>query len=248
MKELFVENCLKYKLCDVSKESWVVWPGDKPDFKTHCALPLPSGPYERLEWAMRTTQHTSNEVMSRQHECDIRLEKTEFLSFGNLRAGEQIQWINILRELGCTNLDFTHPAVATVLLQAAWESGSALSDVLRNAHAEFANSVFCEQLLFLLQQRLVSIKNNWDRQFSLMAVIQLTQRLLSLTSDSKTELGCFKLLRRARVVALEWCHQIELHIRQAPGDEEIQKDGVKRVLLAALLSYSTFDVEDPYIP
>ncbi|KAG9663822.1 hypothetical protein KCU64_g1072, partial [Aureobasidium melanogenum] len=247
MKELFVENCLKYKLWDMSRSTWAVWPGDKPDFKTHCTLPVPSGPYENLDWAIRTSQHTSNEVMSRQHECDIRLEKNEFLSFGNLRAGERIQWINILRELGCTNLDFTHPAVTTALLQAAWEAGSPSNDTLRNAHAEFANPSFCSKFLSMLHRRLVAIENNWDRQYSMMAVIQLTLRLMSLTSDTDTELGCLQLLRRARKVALDWCRQIELHVHQTSSNEEIQNDGAKRILLAALLCYSTFDVEDQYI-
>ncbi|KAH0338328.1 hypothetical protein KCU81_g7698, partial [Aureobasidium melanogenum] len=247
MKELFVENSLKYKLWDVSASTWVVWPGVKPDFKTHCTLTLPSGPYEDLDWAIRTSQHTSNEVISRQHECDVRLEKNEFLSFGNLRAGERIQWINILRELGCTNLDFTHPAVTTAILQAAWEAGSPSNDILRNAHAEFASPLFCSKLLSMLHRRLIAIENNWDRQYSMMAVIQLTLRLTSLTSDTDTELGCLQLLRRARRVALDWCQQIELHIYQTPGNEEIQNDGVKRILLAALLCYSTFDVEDQYI-
>ncbi|KAH0034044.1 hypothetical protein KCU78_g2340, partial [Aureobasidium melanogenum] len=248
MEELCVVNCLNYKIWDTVATSWVSWPGAVPSFKAHCTLSLPPGAYANLSWTVGTTEHTSNQVMSRQHECDDRLEKNEYLAFGSLRAGERIQWINILCQLGCTNLDFTHPAVTTVLLQAAWESGSPSSDVLRNAHAEFANPVFCGRLLFLLQRKLVSIENNWDRQYSLMAVIQLTLRLLSLTSDSETKLGCLQLLRRARDVALDWCHQIELHMRQASGDEEVQNDDVKRVLLAALLCYSTFDVEDSYIP
>lgn len=247
MEELCVSNCLNYKVWDTLAMSWVAWPGAAPSFKAHCTLSLPPGAYANLDWAVRATEHTSNQVVSRQRECDDRLEKHEFLAFGSLRAGERVQWINILSQLGCTNLDFTHPAVTTVILQAAWESGSPSSDVLRNAHAEFANPAFCERLVFLLQRKLVSIENNWDRQYSLMAVIQLTLRLLSLTADSETEVGCLQLLRRARDIALDWCHQIELHIRQASGDEEIQNDGAERVLLAALLCYSTFDVEEPYI-
>jgi hypothetical protein len=247
MSELSLPNNLQYKLRDTSATSWVAWTGAAPDFKAYCTLPLPSGAYSNLNWAIRTSDHTSNEVISRQHECDVRLEKNEYLAFGSLRARERIQWINILRELGSTNMDFTHPAMTTVVLQAAWEAGTPSNNVLRTAHAEFANPVFCARLLSLLRKRLMSIENNWDRLYSMMALIQLILRLLSLTSDSETESGCVRLLRRARSVALDWCHQIDLHIHQASGEKEIQNDGVRRVLLAALLCYSTFDVEDQHI-
>jgi hypothetical protein len=245
--ELSRPNNLKYQLRDTSAGRWVVWPGGLPSFKAYCTLSLPSGSYSNLEWTVRTTEHTSNEVVSRQHECDARLEKNEYLAFGNLRAGERIQWINILRELGSTNMDFTHPAVTTLILQAAWETGTSSNNPLRSAHVEFANPAFCARLLSLLRRKLVSIESNWDRQYSMMTVIQLTLRLLSLTSDSETESRCLKLLRRARSVALDWCHQIELHIHQASGEKEVQSAGVERMLVAALLGYSTFDVEDRHI-
>jgi len=65
------------------------------------------------------------------------------------------------------------------------------------------------------QKRLVSVENNWDRQYSMMVVIQLALRLLSLASDSEIESGCLHLLSKARSIVLVWCHQIELHIHQA---------------------------------
>lgn len=204
MRELCVPNTLEYKVRDTSATRWVEWPGGAPNFKPYCTLSLPPGAYSSLDWAMRTSGHATNEVLSRQNECDVRLEKNEYLAFGNLRAGERIQWINILRELGCTNLDFTHPAVTTLVLQAVWEVGTPSNNVLRNAHAEFANPAFCARLLSLLRKRLVSVENNWDRQYSMMVVIQLTLRLLSLTSDSETESGCLQLLHKARSIALDW--------------------------------------------
>ncbi|KEQ74499.1 hypothetical protein M436DRAFT_34467, partial [Aureobasidium namibiae CBS 147.97] len=247
MRELCVPNNLKYKVRDTSATRWVEWSGAALNFRPYCTLSLPPGAYSSLDWAMRTSEHSTNEVLSRQNECDVRLEKNEYLAFGNLRAGERIQWINILRELGCTNLDFTHPAVATLVLQAVWEAGTPSNNVLRNAHAEFANPTFCARLLSLLRSKLVSVENNWDRQYSMMVVIQLTLRLLSLASDSETESGCLQLLHKARSITLDWCHQIELHIHQASGEKQIQNEGVQRVLLAALLCYSTFDVEDQHI-
>lgn len=242
-----ITNCHEYKLWDERKNHWVSWPGGAPDFKSFCTLSIRSGPYASLDWTIRTTQHTSNEIMSRQYEREKHLEKTEYLSFGTLRAGERVQWVNILRELGCTNLDFTNPAVVILFLQAAWEAGSPSNDILRTAHAEFAKPAFCARLLLLLQRKLIAVENSCDKQYSMMVVIQLTLRLLSLTSVVKIELDCLKLLRRARRVTLEWCRQIETHMHHLQNKEQEQAESASRLLLAALLCYSTFDVEDRHI-
>ncbi|KAG9568088.1 hypothetical protein KCU71_g3382, partial [Aureobasidium melanogenum] len=245
--ETSVTNCHEYKLWDQRKKCWVLWPGVAPNFKSFCTLSVPSGPYENLDWTIRTTQHTCNEIISQQHERNNHLEKTEYLSFGTLRAGERVQWINILRELGCTYLDFAQPAVVTLVLQAAWEAGSPSNDVLRTAHAEFSNPAFCSRLLLLLHRRLIAIESSWDKQYSMMVVIQLGLRLLSLTSIVEIELGCLELLHRARRAALGWCRQIEAHIHDLQNKEQTQAESGSRLLLAALLCYSTFDVEDRHI-
>ncbi|KAI4721480.1 hypothetical protein E4T48_02363 [Aureobasidium sp. EXF-10727] len=239
-------NGLRYEVWDCTGKKWAA-SNMVPDVKSDCSLRLPAGPYEKLQWAVNTTTHTTNEVMSKQRECDVRLEKEEFLAFGNLRAGEKVQSINILRELGCSNLDHTNPAVAVLLLQALWEVGSPSSDVLRQAHAEFDDSSFRQKLLTLLRRRLIAIENNWDKQYSMMIMIQLTLRLLSLAPDDGTQTECLLLLKDARKVTLKWCHQLEAHIHQSSDHEDVQSDAVERLLLVALLCYSTFDVEERHI-
>ncbi|THY36728.1 hypothetical protein D6D01_00185 [Aureobasidium pullulans] len=236
-------NGLRYEIWDCEGKQWSTWPDKPPDFKSHCTLQLPSGPYENLQWTVSTTAHSTNQVMSRQHECDVRLEKEEFLAFGSLRAGERVQSINILRELGCSNLDHTNLAVTTLILQATWEAGSSACEISRQAHMEFSNPRFRNKLLALLRRRLVAIEHNWDKQYSMMTVIQLSLRLLSLASDDDTENNCLILLRDAREVAIKWCYQLEAHIYQSSHHEDVQNNAVTRLLLVALLCYSTFDVE-----
>ncbi|KAG9762013.1 hypothetical protein KCU73_g2114, partial [Aureobasidium melanogenum] len=239
-------NGLRYEVWDCTGQQWVT-SNKTPDVKSHCTLQLPAGPYENLQWAVTTTAHTTNEVMSKQRQCDVRLEKEEFLAFGSLRAGEKVQSINILRELGCSNLDHTNPAVAVLLLQAMWEAGSPSSGDLRQAHEEFLNPTFRLRLLTSLRRRLTAIENNWDKQYSMMTMIQLTLRLLSLVPDDETQTGCILLLKDARKVTLKWCHQLEAHIHQSSEQEDVQNAAVERLLFVALLCYSTFDVEERHI-
>lgn len=240
-------NGLYFEIWDSVGRKWSVWPENAPEIKSRCTLQLPKGAYEKLQWAVDNTTHTTNEVMSKQQECDMRLEREEFLAFGSLRAGEMVQSINILRELGCSNLDHTNPAVTVVVLQAVWEAGSPCSNDIRQAHQAFLDSAFCSRLLTMLRRRLTAIENNWDKQHSMMMVIQLTLRLLSLASDQETQTGCLLLLKDAREVTLKWCHQLEAHIHQSSDREDIQEGAVKRLLLVALLCYSTFDVEANHV-
>ncbi|KAG9764117.1 hypothetical protein KCU73_g1100, partial [Aureobasidium melanogenum] len=239
-------NGLRYEVWDSTGKQWVA-SNKTPDVKSHCTLQLPAGPYENLQWAVANTTHTTNEVMSKQRECDVRLEKEEFLAFSSLRAGEKVQSINILRELGCSNLDHTNPAVAVLFLQAMWETGNPSSGVLRQAHEEFLSPAFRLKLLTLLRRRLTAIENNWDKQYSMMIMIQLTLRFLTLASDDETQTGRLSLLKDARNVTLKWCHQLEAHIHQSSDHEDVQNDAIERLLLVALLCYSTFDVEERHI-
>ncbi|KAG9566451.1 hypothetical protein KCU71_g4050, partial [Aureobasidium melanogenum] len=239
-------NGLRYEVWDSTGKHWAT-SNKIPDIISHCTLQLPAGPYEKLQWTVTSTTHTTNEVMSKQRECDVRLEKEEFLAFGSLRAGEKVQSINILRELGCSNLDHTNPAVAILLLQAMWEAGSPSCGDLRQAHEEFLNPTFRLRLLTLLRRRLTAIENNWDKQYSMITLIQITLRLLSLAPDDETQSNCLLLLKDARKVTLKWCHQLEAHIHQASEHEDIQNAAVERLLLVALLCYGTFDVEERHI-
>ncbi|KAK6003188.1 hypothetical protein QM012_001033 [Aureobasidium pullulans] len=243
---IFYPNGLRYEVWDSTGKQWAT-SNRTLDVKSSCTLRLPTGPYDNLQWTVANTTHTTNEVMSKQRECDVRLKKEEFLAFGSLRAGEKVQNINILRELGCSNLDHANPAVAILLLQAMWEVGSPCSRDLRQAHEEFLNPTFRSRLLTLLHRRLTAIENNWDKQYGMMVMIQLTLRLLSLAPDDETQTGCLLPLKNAQNVTLKWCHQLEAHIHQSSDREDIQSDTIERLLLVALLCYSTFDVEERHI-
>jgi hypothetical protein len=111
----------------------------------------------------------------------MRLEKEELLMLGSLRAGENVQGINILRELGCSSLDHTNPAVTTLLLQVIWEAGNPFSDDLRQAHQAFLDPAYCTKLFSLLRRRLIAIEDKWDKQYTMMTMIQLTSLCSTVT-------------------------------------------------------------------
>ena len=196
-----VNNALQYDMLNRNARTWLARPQGESSFKAYCTLSLPPGPYANLDWAVRETNHTTNEVMASQSDCADSLEIREYVVFCSLRSGERLQWLNILREYGCSNLTFSNPAVTTLILQAIWEAGSPSHDEFRVAHDELRNKGFCTKLLEMLHEKLSSIKSNWQEQHSMISLIQITLRVLSLTTDAGTETTCHSLLRTARKVS-----------------------------------------------
>lgn len=246
-ESLCVNNGLRYQVWDNVRDLWLNNLVSQYSLKTYCTLHLPSGPYANLEWASRTSSHTVNEVVAKQNECDTRLRMREYIAFGSMRSGERIQWLNVLRELGCTDLDRNALAVNSLFLQAAWEAGRPSGDVLRQAHAEFEYPLFCQKLLFVLRNRIDAIEASWDEQRSMSTTIQLSLRLLSLSPTKDVYEACLVLIRRARSVTLDWCDQLQFQLNMA-SDQELrrQKDNIL-LLSAALLCFSTFDVSREHL-
>lgn len=242
-----VDNALQYDMWGRNSGTWLNDVSGESSFKNHSTLSLPSGSYANLEWALRTTDRTMNQVMALQSECSDSLEIREFIAFGSLRSGERIQWLNILRELGWSNLTLNDPAVTTLMLQASWEAGSPSDNEFRTAHDELRSQPFCNKILEMLRRKLLSIEHNWQEQHSMMTLIQLTLRVLSLVSDESTETVCFHLLAIARRACLDWCRQIQLHMTNNSTRADVQQKAVVQLLSAALLCYGTFDVDGKHI-
>ncbi|CAD0047260.1 unnamed protein product [Aureobasidium pullulans] len=137
-----VLNSLQYDTWDRTGRCWPSHIAEPPSLKERCTLSLPSGPYFKLDWASKTSQHTTNEVMSNQYLCDKSLKIQEHIAFCNLRAGERLQSLNILRELGSNNLNQNDPAVTVLVQQAIWEAGSPSQDCFRNAHVCTARDLY----------------------------------------------------------------------------------------------------------
>jgi hypothetical protein len=247
ISEVCVPNALRYDMLDRNGKAWLASARGTPNFKILCTLSLPLGPYKNLEWAVQSSRHTTNEVMATQSECSESLEIREYVAFGSLRSGERLQWLNILREYGCSNLTFNDPAVTTLILQAAWEAGSSSQHDHRIAHDELRNPMFCTRLLAVLDEKLSSIKPNWQEQNSMMSIIQLVLRVLSLTSDEAVKAICLRRLVSARNVCIAWCRQIKSHLSSNSTRGGVQEKATVQLLSAALSCYSTFDVDEQFL-
>ncbi|KAL2356430.1 hypothetical protein BJ546DRAFT_947666 [Cryomyces antarcticus] len=246
--QVCVNNGLQYKLLDSECTAWVVDQNKSHSFKDFCVLKLRNGPYQTLHWALRTTSHAPNEIISKQDDCPSTMELREFIEFGSLRAGERLQWLNILRELGSSNLTFNEEAVHTLITQAAWEAGSPLEEsVTREAHAPLNDDSFCHKLLAMLERLLSTIEANWKEQNTMLTIVAVSLRVLSLTPTTDVSVRCQRLLRRTRDITLGWCQELTLKSTEGVTKHEVEKMRTS-VLRAALTCRETYSVDEPHIP
>lgn len=243
-----VDNALNYKLYDTSTSRWTTERLGMFDVKEFCTFSLPEGSvaYKGLQYAVDGTSHTSNDVISKQHDCPIALSLHEYISFGTLRAGHRLQWLNIARELRTNTLTFSDEAINVLFMQAAWQAGlssSGSSSVYRECHADLETQEFGDVLLEELECMLTSIEANWLESTSAKILIHLAARLLSANKHYTITDGVCSFLRRARGVALEWTRRLVKKLQECEVEEDM-KDLQLRVLQMAAICRATYDVDE----
>jgi hypothetical protein len=119
---------LRYNLFDNSSRGWIT-PSIflSMNIRQQCTPSSLPGPYADLAWSMVDTTHTSNMVIARQSQCPVVISYHEWDAFGHLRAGNRLQWRNMMLELVRGTLTLGNPAVYLLFRQAAWQAEKALS-------------------------------------------------------------------------------------------------------------------------
>ncbi|KAK8219055.1 hypothetical protein IWZ01DRAFT_565077 [Phyllosticta capitalensis] len=237
-------NPLQYCLIDGFKNGRVTKQSQAPSFHHLCVSKLPGGPYEAsgLQAFVDETSNTPNDAIANQDQCAMGISRHEFVAFGSLRAGELIQWHNIIRELGSAELTFGAEAVHVLIRQAAFQAGSNNHTALRATHQVFEDEAFCLQLLSLLSDHVEAVQSNWKEQNRLSTLIILGLRVLSLAKIPAVVDRAAKLLRRLRKVALSWCRQMTSQMPSC-SNEGSAKQLREAILKSTLASHMAFNVD-----
>ena len=190
--------------------------------------------------------------------------------------GERMQWLNIKRELAASNLNLKTEAVCTLMTQAAWQAGSkdagkskhyklrsggnldegqegAVSgttvdqrSLLRMSHVMFLNTEFCKELLSIISGNLESIGANWHSDHTLLLLVVITLRTLSLSTERIVIRTAMTILHQIRGVAEKWTHELTEMLHKV-NDEEQRTKARCRILKAAILCKMTYSVDREYI-
>ncbi|KAF9894293.1 hypothetical protein FE257_007796 [Aspergillus nanangensis] len=239
-------NTLQFRLLDTKTKSWVKDQNYLPILKPRTTLSIPESAYAHLQYAVASFLHTENEVIADQQNCPSTMSMHEFVAFGSLRAGERVQWYNIVRELASSALSMNEESVGILLRQAAWEMGTPHPNTdLRKAHVVFETVKFVHTLLDTLEQRLDSIDANWNEHRTLHSLIIIGLRVLSLSKEPSTENRAIEFLRRSRQVAIKWCEALIINRDNQTG---LQGDTQRLLERIGFICQCTYSAETNHLP
>ena len=246
-KKVTLNNGLIYQVLDTAGNSWTSEQSAVPTFNYWCISNLPKGPYSNLQRTVDSPRHTQNEVLADQISCSTSITLHEFHAFGSLRAGERLQWYNIIRELVSSNLDLNADAVGILFTQAAWQVGSPLlENLLRESHAVFGDLDFCKRMHEVLSRAVQNIEASW-KELTLMSLLTiLTLRLLSLTVEKLIIEQALQLLSRIRRATLHWTQELARKMqdqRKSCGNSQFQH----KLLKSALTCRMTYFVDSRHV-
>jgi hypothetical protein len=204
-----VDNCLRYRLFDKEHCEWAAGRFKTCDIAHFCTLKISPGPYQYLQYTVKSTSHTSNDVLASQSKCPAELTIHEHMAFVGLRSGHRLQWLNVLRELRSRCLRFGQEPVSVLLTQATSQVGPpSPGNGDREYHKDLSDRQYACALLKELRSLLGSIEESWLEGDTARVIILLTSRLLASNTDSGIADMAYALLRRVRDVTFSWIAQL----------------------------------------
>lgn len=246
IKDICVKNALRFALYDMNARIWASDRLLETDVRHLCTFRLPDGPYKKLQYTLKGTSHTANQVLARQYECPPELQLHEYIAFGLLRCGRRLQWLNMLRELRSRTLTFGAEAVSMLYLQAAWQVGPAGGEEdQRECHVEPRESEFGRQMMREVNVMLKVVEANWQEVVAVQTMIALASQILVGTRNGEVEEDVVDFLRKARRVSLLWARELAAKLPECrPGEV---RDFQLRVVQMAATCRTTFDVEERHL-
>ncbi|RFU72329.1 hypothetical protein TARUN_9940 [Trichoderma arundinaceum] len=185
----------------------------------------------------------SYEIQANLTKCPTHMSAAEFSAYQKLLAGKSRRWLNILIELGSSNLNFSNEDTTLLMSQLAVQAGPCLekeTGVLRSAHAVMEEEEFVTSLGKQIKNRLNSITSNWREVNCMELLINLSLRTFSLLPDGELRCQSEQLLGSARVATLEWISQLQMEVKKTQ-DGTVANRLAMYCIKAALLCRRTFE-------
>ena len=239
---------LKYGLFDHSRNLWVSRNLEKTSFADLCAPYLPP---KSIYGSLRRFFHptfdgkpiSANEIVASQTYCPNSLTMTEFTTFQDLRLGNRVQWIRLLRELSSSNLNFGTLEVGILVTELALVVGPPdEQSLLRAGHWVFQDPSFCTALTAQIKRRLESVAPNWREGQTVECLLIMLQRIWSVAMSFEARKEAEALMQYVRKMTHDWTRSLRREICNATSMETAQKRS-QDALLAALLCRKTFNIE-----
>lgn len=247
LAEFFVPSGLVYESYHAGDDSWLPSKGHL-DMRSKFDYCQNMEYYESLHKYTQETTHETNEVVSDQSLCSPGLSLHEFVAYGSLRSGINIQWINILRELTQPNLSWRTIPVYNLIFQAVHQVEERDTDhVLRKAHRIFLEQGFCQTLNNVLELFIKRVQENWNEINCVAVATELLLKAISFTSSGTDRAKTGSILRKLRGVTMAWTEDLITHLGSAKTYEQITK-AQRDLIYVACICRRTFDQDEMNVP
>ncbi|XP_031638985.1 uncharacterized protein LOC116351075 [Contarinia nasturtii] len=217
--------------------------------KDKCTFVADEDEYKSLQWTLKSTQHTQNEVITRQKECPDTLSLSEFKNFGSLRAdGHRLQLRKMYAMIESEALSFEKSSTLSLIIQTLWEAGiSGDDDAIRESHADFNDSMFTSAMIEMLVKFCEQQKNNWVHPLKLMMAAFITVRMFEINTDPELVDLLVKVLDQIRTIALNWIEKIEKSINEIQNPNMASEQELRmKLILVAIAGAITFYVHSTH--
>lgn len=238
--EEVIRTCgLKPKYYDRLGEVWT-HKSKKASFWHHfpvkCPLNSPLVSLE-LDYAMWPT---SNEVQASQARCPQGVGIHEFTALQGLLTGTHSRWLDLLREMGSTNLNFSSESTWVLVLRLVLQLGpNTVADSLcTDVHRALSDDGLCSKLLQQVQYRLEAIQRNWREPVQMELLITVLLKVTSLTLSTTVRNEGISLLQEARKITDGWRKELQPMVTEDPNV-------LQSAIWASLLCKRTMHVDEP---
>ncbi|KAH8656605.1 hypothetical protein BGZ60DRAFT_384977 [Tricladium varicosporioides] len=245
LSDILLPLGLDYAYYDTKSGVWLRDLNEKLTFQHICGIHIPPSLQvsvigSPVQPAPNMDGPSSYEIVASQTRCPSDISVHEFMSYQRLLSGKTRRWLTMLVELGASNLNFSTEDTMLIFNHLAVQAGPAQdkANLLRDAHAVFRDSSFCQRLAEQINNRLRNITTNWREMHCMEMLITLSLRLFNLTSGQDRQ-SAEGLLKVARESTLKWISHLRDEVRNA-----VEADAAERAarygFWAALLCRRTF--------
>lgn len=202
--------------------------------KKECTLNI-QDEYADLQWALSSTKHTENEVLSTVYECGIDMTLSTYRNFGLLRSdGDRMQSWKLFVMIKNETLPFEKEGVFLLMMQTLWECEVSGEDgFVRESHIDFDDKQFCGEMIKQLDNFVKQQEDNWKQPFKLLTITLIAVRMFEINKDEELAKRIVQILRDVRRIALKWIKEI---------DKIIERDLRLKLIYVAIMGGMTFFV------
>lgn len=214
-----IRTCgLKPRYYDHRGEAWTDQFG-KASLWHHFPVKLPpSSPLVSLDLDY-SMWPTSNEIQANQARCPQGVGVHEFTALQGLLVGTHSRWLDLLRELGSTNLNFSSDSTWSLILRLVLQLGpdSAAESQYTEVHQPLSDNALCRKLLQQIRHRLEAIQRNWREPVQMDILITILLKVTSLAPSRSVRDEGMQLLHEARKITDAWRRELQPMVTEDPN-------------------------------